>query len=175
MSDIKIKERISQAEVEARIKELGKQISQDYAETGVHLVCILKGAFMFMSDLAKELTCPVTIDFMAVSSYEDQLESTGIVKIVKDLDGSIQDKHVLIVEDIVDSGRTLHYLMDILAKRNPASVRLAALLDKAPRRVTPIQVSYCGFSIDDFFVLGYGLDYMQKYRNLPYIGELVEE
>lgn len=175
MSDIKIKERISQAEVEARIKELGKQISQDYAETGVHLVCILKGAFMFMSDLAKELTCPVTIDFMAVSSYEDQLESTGIVKIVKDLDGSIQDKHVLIVEDIVDSGRTLHYLMDILAKRNPASVRLAALLDKAPRRVIPIQVSYCGFSIDDFFVLGYGLDYMQKYRNLPYIGELVEE
>ena len=130
---------------------------------------------MFMSDLAKELTCPVTIDFMAVSSYEDQLESTGIVKIVKDLDGSIQDKHVLIVEDIVDSGRTLHYLMDILAKRNPASVRLAALLDKAPRRVIPIQVSYCGFSIDDFFVLGYGLDYMQKYRNLPYIGELVEE
>ena len=175
MSDIKIKERISQAEVEARFKELGKQISQDYAETGVHLVCILKGAFMFMSDLAKELTCPVTIDFMAVSSYEDQLESTGIVKIVKDLDGSIQDKHVLIVEDIVDSGRTLHYLMDILAKRNPASVRLAALLDKAPRRVIPIQVSYCGFSIDDFFVLGYGLDYMQKYRNLPYIGELVEE
>lgn len=175
MSDIKIKERISQAEVEARIKELGKQISQDYAETGVHLVCILKGAFMFMSDLAKELTCPVTIDFMAVSSYEDQLESTGIVKIVKDLDGSIQDKHVLIVEDIVDSGRTLHYLMDILAKRNPASVRLAALLDKAPRRVIPIPVSYCGFSIDDFFVLGYGLDYMQNYRNLPYIGELVEE
>ena len=175
MSGIKIKERIARETVEARIKELGRQISEDYAETGVHLVCILRGAFMFMSDLAKELTCPVTVDFMAVSSYEDQLESTGIVKIVKDLDGSIEGRHVLIIEDIIDSGRTLHYLMEILAKRNPASIRLAALLDKEPRRVIPVEVAYRGFSIEDFFVLGYGLDYMQKYRNLPYIGELVEE
>ncbi len=171
----RIKERISRQEVETRIKELGKQISADYAETGVHLVCILKGAFMFMSDLAKELTCPVTVDFMAVSSYEDQLESTGIVKIVKDLDGSIEGKHVLVIEDIIDSGRTLHYLMEILEKRNPKSIRLAALLDKEPRRVIKIDVAYCGFKIEDFFVLGYGLDYMQKYRNLPYIGEMVEE
>ncbi|RRD93519.1 hypoxanthine phosphoribosyltransferase [Clostridiales bacterium COT073_COT-073] len=168
----KIKERISRAEVDARIKELGKQISQDYADTGVHLVCILKGAFMFMSDLAKELTCPVTVDFMAVSSYEDQMESTGIVKIVKDLDGSIEGKHVLVVEDIIDSGRTLHYLMEILEKRNPKSLRLAAFLDKEPRRVVPVNVSYYGFKIEDFFVLGYGLDYKQMYRNLPFIGEM---
>lgn len=171
----KIKERISREAVEARIKELGKQISEDYAESGVHLVCILKGAFMFMSDLAKEITCPVSIDFMAVSSYEDQLESTGIVKIVKDLDGSIEGKHVLVVEDIIDSGRTLYYLMQILEKRNPKSLRLAALLDKEPRRVVPVDVSYVGFKIEDFFVLGYGLDYKQYYRNLPFIGEMVED
>lgn len=171
----KIKVRISKEEVEARIKELGKQISQDYADTGVHLVCILKGAFMFMSDLAKELTCPVTVDFMAVSSYEDQMESTGIVKIVKDLDGSIEGKHVLVIEDIIDSGRTLHYLMEILEKRNPKSLRLAALLDKEPRRVVSVDIAYTGFKIEDFFVLGYGLDYKQVYRNLPYIGEMVEE
>lgn len=171
----KIKERISRETIEARIKELGKQISEDYAQTGVHLVCILKGAYMFMSDLAKEITCPVTMDFMAVSSYEDQLESTGIVKIAKDLDGSIEGKDVLVVEDIIDSGRTLSYLMQILEKRNPNSIRLATLLDKEPRRVIPVEVAYSGFKIEDFFVLGYGLDYKQMYRNLPYIGELVEE
>ena len=171
----KIKVRISKEEVEARIKELAKKISEDYAETGVHLVCILKGAFMFMSDLAKELTCPVTVDFMAVSSYEDQTESTGIVKIVKDLDGSIEGKDVLVIEDIIDSGRTLHYLMEILEKRNPRSLRLAAFLDKTPRRVIPVDIAYTGFEIEDFFVLGYGLDYKQKYRNLPYIGEMTEE
>lgn len=171
----KIKERIARETVEKRVKELAKIISADYAETGVHLVCILKGAFMFMSDLTKELTCPVTVDFMAVSSYEGQTESTGIVKIVKDLDGNIEGKHVLIVEDIIDSGRTLHYLMEILEKRNPKSLRLATLLDKEPRRVIPVEISYYGFKIEDFFVLGYGLDYDQRYRNLPYIGELVLE
>lgn len=171
----KIKERISRETIEARIKELGKQISEDYKESGVHLVCILKGAYMFMSDLAKEITCPVTMDFMAVSSYEDQLESTGIVKIAKDLDGSIEGKDVLVVEDIIDSGRTLSYLMQILEKRNPKSLCLATLLDKEPRRVIPVEVTYSGFKIEDFFVLGYGLDYKQMYRNLPYIGELVEE
>lgn len=170
-----IRERISREAVEARIKELGKQISNDYADSGVHVVCILKGAFMFMSDLVKEITCPVTADFMAVSSYEDQLESTGIVKIVKDLDGSIEGKNVLIVEDIIDSGRTLYYLMQILEKRNPKSIRLAALLDKEPRRVVPVEVNYVGFKIEDFYVVGYGLDGRQLYRNLPFIGEMVEE
>ncbi len=161
---------LTEEEVDKRIQEIGEQISKDYAGKQVHLVCVLKGGSFFMCELAKRITVPVSFDFMSVSSYGKDTKSSGVVKIVKDLDDSIQDKDVIIVEDIVDSGRTLSYLIEMLQNRGPKSVRLCTLLDKPERRVVKVNVDYTGFAIPDEFVVGYGLDYDQRYRNLPYIG-----
>lgn len=160
----------SEEEVDARIQEMGRQISKDYAGKQIHLICVLKGGSFFMCELAKRITVPVSLDFMSVSSYGSDTKSSGVVKIVKDLDESIQGKDVLVVEDIIDSGRTLSYLMEMLRDRKPASLHLCTLLDKPDRRVVPVDVDYTGFQIPDEFVVGYGLDYDQRYRNLPYIG-----
>ena len=165
-----IRELVSEKAVDERIVELGKQISKDYEGKQVHLICVLKGGVFFMCELAKRISVPVSMDFMSVSSYGDDTKSSGVVKIVKDLDEAIEGKDVLIVEDIIDSGRTLYYLIDILKKRNPKSVHLCTLLDKPERRVKDVKVDYVGFNIPDEFVVGYGLDYAQKYRNLPFIG-----
>lgn len=172
-----IKVLISEEEVDRRICELGKQISEEYAGKELHLICVLKGGVFIMCELAKRITVPVTMDFMSVSSYGDGTSSSGVVKIAKDLDQPLEGKDVLIVEDIIDSGRTLYYLMQILEKRHPNSMKLCTLLDKPDRRVRDVKVDYVGFNIPDEFVVGYGLDYAQKYRNLPYIGvvEGVEE
>ena len=161
---------VSEEKVDERIKELGQRISEDYAGKHIHLICILKGGVFFMCELAKRISVPVSMDFMSVSSYGDDTKSSGIVRIAKDLDETISGKDVLIVEDIIDSGRTLHYLIEVLKKRNPRSIRLCTLLDKPERRVKDVKVDYVGFDIPDEFVVGYGLDYAQKYRNLPYIG-----
>ena len=169
-----IKVLLSEEEVDARIQAIGEQISKDYAGKQVHLVCVLKGGSFFMCELAKRITVPVSLDFMSVSSYGGDTKSSGVVKIVKDLDESLKDKDVLVVEDIVDSGRTLSYLMEMLRDRGPASLRLCTLLDKPDRRVVDVHVDYTGFQIPDEFVVGYGLDYDQKYRNLPYISYLEE-
>ena len=160
----------TEEEVDKRIRELGEQISKDYAGKTVHLICVLKGGSFYMTELAKRITVPVTLDFMSASSYGSSTKSSGVVKIVKDLDEPLKDKDVLIVEDIVDSGRTLSYLMKMLGDRGPASIKLTTLLDKPDRRVTDVTVDYTGFVIPDEFVVGYGLDYDQRYRNLPYIG-----
>lgn len=166
----KIKVMIPENKVNERINELGAEISKEYEGKTIHLVCILKGSVFFTCELAKRITIPVTMDFMSVSSYLDGTESTGRVRIIKDLDEHIEGKDVLVVEDIIDSGRTLEYLLDMLKARRPASIRLCTLLDKPERRVTQVKVDYTGFEIPDQFVVGYGLDYAQKYRNLPYIG-----
>lgn len=166
----KIKVMLTEQEVDAKICEIGRQISEDYAGKQVHLVCVLKGGSFFMCELAKRITVPVSLDFMSVSSYGSETKSSGVVKIVKDLDEPLKGKDVLIIEDIVDSGRTLSYLMEMLRDRGPASLRLCTLLDKPDRRVVDVHVDYTGFQIPDEFVVGYGLDYDQKYRNLPYIG-----
>ena len=166
----KIRVMISEEEVNKKIEELGKQISEDYAGKEVHLICILKGSAFFTCELAKRITVPVSLDFMSVSSYGDGTKSSGIVKIAKDLDESLEGKEVILIEDIIDSGRTLSYLLEILAQRNPASLKLCTLLDKPDRRVKDVKVDYVGFQIPDEFVVGYGLDYAQKYRNLPFIG-----
>ena len=166
----KIKVLVSEKDVDERIEALGKQISKDYEGKQVHLICVLKGGAFFMCELAKRITVPVSLDFMSVSSYGDGTASSGVVRIAKDLDESIEGKDVLIGEDIIDSGRTLYYLMDILRKRNPSSLHLCTLLDKPERREKDVKVDYVGFEIPDEFVVGYGLDYAQKYRNLPYIG-----
>ncbi len=166
----KVRILLSEQEVDQRIAEIAKQISEDYAGKELHMIGVLKGAVFFMCELAKRITIPVTLDFMSVSSYGNDTKSSGVVKIVKDLDEPLDGKDVLIVEDIIDSGRTLSYLMDILQKRNPASLRLCTLLDKPERRVADVQVDYTCFNIPDEFVVGYGLDYAQKYRNLPFIG-----
>lgn len=165
-----IKVMISEEDVDKRIQELGKQISEAYAGKQVHLICVLKGGVFFMCELAKRITVPVSMDFMSVSSYGEGTSSSGVVKIAKDLDEPLEGKDVLVVEDIIDSGRTLSYLIEILKKRNPASIRLCTLLDKPERRVTDVKVDYVAFNIPDEFVVGYGLDYAQKYRNLPFIG-----
>src|SRR5574344_1041814 len=161
----RIEEMISEEKVNARICELGAQISKDYAGEKVHLICILKGASFFACELAKRITIPVTIDFMSVSSYGGSTTSTGVVKIVKDLDEPIADENVIVVEDIVDTGRTLSYLLDMLKDRGPKSLKLCALLDKPERRVVEIEADYKGFEVPDEFIVGYGLDYDQKYRN----------
>lgn len=161
---------IPEEEVDAKIAELGKKISEDYAGRQVHLICILKGSVFFTCELAKRITVPVSLDFMSVSSYGDGTASSGIVKIAKDLDESLEGKDVIVIEDIIDSGRTLYYLMDVLGKRQPNSLKLCTLLDKPDRRVRDVKVDYVGFEIPDEYVVGYGLDYAQKYRNLPYIG-----
>ena len=162
---------IPEEEVEKRICEIAAQISKDYEGKSVHLICILKGSVMFMSELAKRITVPVTMDFMSCSSYGSGTVSKGIVKIAKDLDEPIEGRDALIVEDIIDSGNTLSYLIEILGKRKPASLRLCTLLDKPSRRVHhEVKVDYTCFQIEDLFVVGYDLDYDQRYRNLPYVG-----
>lgn len=161
---------IEEEDVDKRINELAEQINRDYAGKSVHLICILKGSIFFTCELAKRITLPVTLDFMSVSSYGGGTESSGVVKIKKDLDEAIEGKDVIVIEDIIDSGRTLNNLLKVLATRNPNSIRLCTLLDKPDRRVVDVDVDYTGFVIPDKFVVGYGLDYDQKYRNLPYIG-----
>ena len=165
-----IRELISEERVNAKIRELGEQISKDYAGESVHLVCILKGACIFMCELAKRINVPVSMDFMTVSSYGSGTKSSGIVRIKKDLDDPIKGLNVLIVEDIVDSGRTLHYLTEVFKERGCKSVRTCTLLDKPERRVVDLTVDYTGFLIPDEFVVGYGMDDDQRYRDLPYIG-----
>lgn len=161
---------LTEEDVDRRIQEIGDQISRDYAGKQVHLICVLKGGSFFMCELAKRITVPVSLDFMSVSSYGSATKSSGVVRIVKDLDEPLKDKDVLVVEDIVDSGRTLSYLLEMLKDRGPKSVRLCTLLDKPDRRVVDVHVDYTCFQIPDKFVVGYGLDYDQRYRNLPYIG-----
>jgi hypoxanthine phosphoribosyltransferase len=161
---------LSEEEVDARIQAIGEQISRDYAGKQVHLICVLKGGSFFLCELAKRITVPVSLDFMAVSSYGSGTQSGGVVKIIKDLDDPVKDKDVIVVEDIVDSGRTLSYLLEMLWGRGPRSLHLCTLLDKPDRRVVDVNVDYTGFQIPDEFVVGYGLDYDQRYRNLPYIG-----
>lgn len=167
--DDKIKVLIGKEDLEKRIAELGEQISRDYAGKELHLICILKGGVMFMTELSKHISCHVSMDFMSVSSYGNERESTGRVRILKDLDEPIEGREVLIVEDIIDSGRTLKHLMEVLAVRKPASLKLCTMLDKPDRREVKVKVDYVGFQIPDKFVLGYGLDYDQFYRNIPYI------
>ncbi|WP_033164006.1 hypoxanthine phosphoribosyltransferase [Clostridium sp. KNHs205] len=165
-----IKVLISQEEVDKKIRSLGEQISKDYAGKELHLICVLKGGVFITCELAKNIDVPLSLDFMSVSSYGDGFVSSGRVKIIKDLDDSIEDKEVLIVEDIIDSGNTLKYLVDLLYSRKPKSIKICTLLDKPDRRTAEVKVDYVGFQIPDEFVVGYGLDYTQKYRNLPYIG-----
>ena len=173
MLDHEVKVLLTEEEVDKRIQEIGDQITKDYAGKTVHLVCVLKGGVFFMCELAKRINLPVSLDFMSVSSYGGDTKSSGVVKIVKDLDEPLIGKDVLVVEDIVDSGRTLSYLLEMLKDRKPASLKLCTLLDKPDRRVVDVNVDYTGFKIPDVFVVGYGLDYDQVYRNLPYIGEVV--
>ena len=161
---------ISEKEIENRILEIADRINKDYEGEELTLICVLKGGVMFMCDLAKRLNLNVRLDFMSVSSYGSETKSSGVVKIIKDLDNSIEGRDVLIVEDIIDSGNTLAYLLDILEKRGPKSIKLCTLLDKPSRREKDVVVDYVCFEIEDKFVLGYGLDYDQRYRNLPYIG-----
>lgn len=166
----KISVLLSEETVDERIAELGRQISKDYEGKEIHLICILKGGVFFACELAKRITVPVSLDFMSVSSYGNSKESSGIVKIVKDLDEGLEDKHVLIVEDIIDSGKTLNHLIPMLYSRKPADIKLCSLLSKPDRREVEVKIDYLGFEIPDAFVVGYGLDFAQKYRNLPYIG-----
>ncbi len=167
----KIRVLIPEEQVEKRIAEVAEQISRDYAGRSVHLLCILKGSVFFTCELAKRLTVPVTLDFMSCSSYGSGTVSKGIVRLVKDLDEPIEGRDVIIVEDIIDSGNTLAYLVEMMKARRPASLKLCTLLDKPSRRIRhEVQVDYTCFPIEDLFVVGYGLDYDQRYRNLPYIG-----
>lgn len=166
----KIRVLLTEEEVDKRINEVAECINKDYAGKSIHLICILKGGVFFTCELAKRLKVPVSMDFMSVSSYGNGTTSSGAVRIVKDLDEPLEGKNVLIVEDIIDSGNTLHYLVEILYKRKPESIKICTLLDKPQRRVADVHVDYVGFEIPDEFVVGYGLDYAQKYRNLPYIG-----
>ncbi|MBQ7246543.1 MAG: hypoxanthine phosphoribosyltransferase [Lachnospiraceae bacterium] len=167
----RVREYISQEKVEARIQEIADRISAEYAGRQVHIIGILKGSVFFMCELAKRLTIPVTMDFMSCSSYGSGTVSKGVVKLSKDLDEPIEGKNVILVEDIIDSGNTLGYLLEQMTMRKPASLKLCTLLDKPSRRIRKdIKVDYTCFEIEDYFVVGYGLDYDQKYRNLPYVG-----
>ena len=168
----RIRELVSKQDVEAKIREIGAQISRDYEGRQVHLIWILKGGVFFTCELAKYIKVPVTIDFMSVSSYGNGMTSSGSITINQELIMGIEGRDVLIIEDIVDSGRTLAYLAHMLEKRGPASLRICTLLDKPQCRISEVDVAYTGFVIDDLFVVGFGLDYAQKYRNLPYIGVL---
>ena len=165
-----IHEMYSKEQIDQMVTEIATRINKDYEGKQIHMICVLKGGVFFMCELAKRISVPVSLDFMCVSSYGDATTSSGVVRIAKDLDESIEGKDVLIVEDIIDSGRTLYYLIDVLKKRNPKSIQLCTLLDKPERRERDVKVDYVGFEIPDEFVVGYGLDYAQKYRNLPYIG-----
>jgi hypoxanthine phosphoribosyltransferase len=164
------------ATIQERVRELAAEIERDYpADDEIHLVCVLKGGFVFMSDLVRAMGPRVTLDFIAVSSYAKSTKSSGEVRMLKDLDSGLQGRHVIIVEDIVDTGLTLTYLQDILRARAPLSLRTACLLSKPSRRVVEVDVEYVGFTIEDRFVVGYGLDFAEKYRNLAYIAELDPE
>ncbi len=166
---------LSEEELHAKVAEMGAQVTQDYEGKNLLLVTVLKGAVIFLADLMREIKQPAEIDFMVVSSYGSGVKSSGVVKIVKDLDINLEGKDILIVEDILDSGMTLDYIKNILQDRNPASIRICTLLDKPARRKVDLQADYVGFTIPDEFVIGYGLDYDEKYRNLPYIGVLKPE
>lgn len=167
-----VKVLIGEDVIDKRIREMGDEISREYAGKQIHLVCVLKGGVFFMCELAKRISVPVTMDFMAVSSYGSDIESSGKVKIIKDLDESIEGKDVILVEDIIDSGRTLSNLIEMLKSRKPNSLKLCTLLDKPDKRVSEVEVNHIGFVIPDKFVVGYGLDYDQKYRNFPFVGTL---
>ncbi|HJT89886.1 MAG TPA: hypoxanthine phosphoribosyltransferase [Bryobacteraceae bacterium] len=166
MTDPKLRVLIPAGQIQERIREMGEEISRDYPQGKLHLICILKGACFFLTDLARAMKRDVFVDFMGISTYGSGKTSSGEVKVTKDLDISLEGADVLIVEDIVDSGVTLNYLMNLLEQRKPKSLRIAALLDKPERRVRPVPVSYVGFQIPDQFVVGYGLDFAEKYRNL---------
>lgn len=170
----KIDVMIDEATVEARIAEIAQQLSKEYEGKTIHIIGVLKGSVFFMCELAKRLTVPVTMDFMSVSSYGNDIKSSGVVKMIKDLDESIEGRDVVLIEDIMDSGRTLSYLINILKERKPASFKVVTLLDKPDRRVVELEPDITGFVIPDRFVVGYGLDCAQKYRNLPYIGVISE-
>ncbi len=163
---------LSEEEIAAKVKELGAQIAKDYADKNPLIVSVLRGSFVFMADLVRAIDVPCTVDFMSVSSYGSGTTSSGEVKITKDFDVSIEGRHLIIVEDILDSGRTLSYLMKTLKARGAASIALCTFLDKPERRVVPVEVAYKGFTVPDAFIVGYGLDYDQRYRNLPYVGVL---
>lgn len=162
----------TEQELKDRVAEIAAQIGKDYAGKEPMLISVLRGSFIFMADLVRSITLPCTVDFMAVSSYGSGTTSSGQVKITKDLSESIEGRDIIVVEDILDSGNTLSYLFQLLQARHPASVRLCTLLDKPSRRTKPVTADYTGFAVDDLFVVGYGLDYAEKYRNLPYIGIL---
>ncbi len=166
---------VSSEEINKRVKELGQEITEDYKGKDLMLVGILKGAVIFMSELVQNINLPITMDFMAVSSYGNSSQSSGVVRIIKDLDCYIEGKDILIVEDIIDTGLTLDYLTDNLRKRGPKSVKICTLLDKPERREVEVPVDYVGFQVPDEFIVGYGIDYAEKYRNLPYISALKEE
>ncbi|MCI8870607.1 MAG: hypoxanthine phosphoribosyltransferase [Lawsonibacter sp.] len=165
----------SQEQLARRVDEIAEEISRDYAGKEIMLVSVLRGSFIFMADLCRRIKVPCTVDFMAVSSYGAGTSSTGQVQITKDLSGDIAGKHLIVVEDILDSGNTLSYLLNVLEQRQPASIRLCTLLNKPERRVKPVKLHYSGFTVPDAFVVGYGLDYAERYRNLPYIGVLKPE
>ncbi|WP_124065804.1 hypoxanthine phosphoribosyltransferase [Clostridium sp. E02] len=174
--DDKIRVLLSEEEVANRVKEIAEEVSKDYEGKPLHLICILKGGVFFTCELAKRISLPLTMDFMSVSSYGSGTVSSGIVKITKDLDDPIEGKDVLIVEDIIDSGNTLSYLIEVLKQRNPNSIELCTLLDKPERRVKKqVEVKYTCFTVPDEFIIGYGLDYDQIYRNLPYIGVIEQQ
>ena len=166
MSASTLRQLLSEEQIQKRIREIGAQIDKDYPDGALHLVCILKGACFFMADLARAIERDVVIDFMGISSYGRGATTSGAVKLTKDLDQTIENAHVLLVEDIVDTGLTLNYLVNSLQQRKPRSIRVVALLDKPERRQRPVKVSYVGFEIPDEFVVGYGLDFAERYRNL---------
>lgn len=166
---------LTEEQLQAKIRELGAKLSEDYRDRNPLVICVLKGAFIFMADLVKNISIPIEIDFMAVSSYGSSTKSSGVVRIIKDLEVSVEGRDVIIVEDIIDSGLTLSYLIDVLERRNARSVAVVALLDKPDRRTVPLEIEYKGFTLPDEFVVGYGLDYAEKYRNLPFIGVLKPE
>ena len=165
----------SEEQLKNRVQEIARQITADYQGKEIMLISVLRGSFVFMADLCRAIDLPCTLDFMAVSSYGKGTKSSGQVQITKDLSEDITDRHIIVVEDILDSGNTLSYLLQLLQARSPASVRLCTLLDKPSRRTKEVELHYSGFTIPDYFVVGYGLDYAEKYRNLPYIGVLKPE
>lgn len=172
-----VHELFSEEQVKERISQIAEQLNKDYEGKPLHLICILRGSVFFFAELAKRLTMPVTIDFMAASSYGNQTYSSGKLEILKDLDDSVEMLDCLIIEDIIDSGSTISMVKKMILARNPATVKVCSLLDKPSRRETEVEIEYIGFKVEDRFIVGFGLDYAQKYRNLPYIGELefVEE
>ncbi|NOU76555.1 hypoxanthine phosphoribosyltransferase [Paenibacillus sp. LMG 31458] len=165
----------SEEQIQGKIKELGEKLSIDYEGKNPLVICVLKGAFIFMADLVKQIRVPLELDFMAVSSYGQSTRSSGVVKIIKDLDVPVEGRHILIVEDIIDSGLTLSYLIDVLERRNAKTISVVALFNKPARRTVELEPEYAGYVLPDEFVVGYGLDYAEKYRNLPFIGILKPE